>query len=138
MSLEEEIIKKRLRRKEVIEEDRHNEIKGALKGISTLLNKPEKDDKAIIDAIQKQGEKFDKVAAAIQNQPKPEKPEVNVSVSNQEILPLLKEIKDGNEAIKKALENKPMVDEFKIQNTDNWTKTIKVIYKKASEITIKK
>ena len=107
---DEEVIKKRLRRKEVIEEDRHNELKGALKGIATLLGKPEKDDKAIVDAIKKQGDAIDKVAAAISNQPKPGKPEVNVITDNKELLPLLKEIKEGQIALKEAFENKLMVD----------------------------
>jgi hypothetical protein len=117
---------------------------GVLKGIATLLNKPEKekDDKAIIEAFNKQGEKFDKIAEAIQKQPKPEKPEVNITTDNKELLPLLRDIKDGylelKKAIEKASENKPMVDEFKIENSGNWSKTIKVIYKPANQITIKK
>jgi len=117
---------------------RHKELTGSLKGIATLLNKPEKDDKAIVDAIKKQGESLDKVAAAISNQPKPEKSEVKVEVNNKEILPLLKEIKEGNDRILAALENKPMVDEFKIENGNYGAKTVKVIYKPMSQITIKK
>lgn len=136
---DEEVIKKRLRRKEVIEEDRHNELKGALKGIATLLGKPEKDDKAIVDAIKKQGDAIDKVAAAISNQPKPEKPEVNVITDNKELLPLLKEIKEGQIALKEAFENKLMVDEFKF-TSDQWGKynTAKVIYKPMNQVTVSK
>ena len=125
-----EVIKKRELRKAVIDEDRFKQQMGALKGIATLLNKPEKDDKAIVDAIKKQGESLDKVAAAIQNQPKPEKPEVNVTTDNKEILPLLKEIKEGQLALIEAWKNRPIVDEFKF-STDNWGNynSAKVIYK---------
>ncbi len=107
----------------------HKEQMGVLKGIATLLNKPEKEkeDKAIVDAIKKQGESLDKVAAAIQNQPKPE---VKVELSNKEILPLLKEIKEGNDKLLKAIENKNVVESFDFQY-DNWgsIKTAKVNYK---------
>ena len=116
---------------DLLAEKRHTELKGALKGIATLLSKPEKDDnKAIVDAIKKQGESLDKVAAAISNQPKPEKPEVNVTIENKEILSLLREVKDGNDKMLKALESKPMVESFDFQY-DNWggIKTAKVNYK---------
>ena len=116
---------------EALELKRHKEQMSALKGIATLLSKPEKDDnKAIVDAIKKQGESLDKVAAAISNQPKPEKPEVNVTIENKEILSLLREVKDGNDKMLKALESKPMVESFDFQY-DNWggIKTAKVNYK---------
>jgi len=115
---------------EALELKRHKEQMSALKGIAASLNKPEKDDKAIIDAINKQGDALDKVALAIQNQPKPEKPEVNVTIENKEILSLLREVKDGNDKMLKALESKPMVESFDFQY-DNWggIKTAKVNYK---------
>ena len=107
----------------------HKEQMSALKGIATLLNKPEKekDDKGIIEAIKKQGESLDKVAAAISNQPKPE---VKVELSNKEILPLLKGIKEGNDKLLQAIENKNVVESFDFQY-DNWggIKTAKVNYK---------
>lgn len=123
---------------EALAAKRHKELSTGLKSIALLLNKPEKDDKAIVDAIEKQGKSLDKVAEAIRNQPKPEKPEVNVEVSNQEILPLLREIKEGQMAIKAAFENRPMVDVFQIHTIDNQSKTVKVIYKPANQIIIKK
>lgn len=115
---------------EEIAAERHKELSGALKGIAKSLNKAGQGSEAIVDAIKKQGEVFDKVAAAIQRQPKPEKPEVNITNDNREIIPLLKEIKEGNEKVLRALEARPMVDEFKITQ-DQWgtTKTVKVIYK---------
>ena len=140
--MEDEVVdsKRKEQRELRIAERRHEEQMSSLKGIATLLNKPEKDDKAIVDAIKKQGEALDKVAAAIQNQPKPEKPEVNVAVSNTEILPLLREIKEGNDSILAALEKKLYVDSFKVINTGSYgnEKTINVIYKPMNQVTIKK
>lgn len=114
---------------ELLAEKRHKEVTQTLKGIATLLNKPEKND-GVKEAVEKQSAAIEKVATAIQNLPKPEKPEVNVSVENKEIIPLLREIKEGNERILKALENKPMVDKFNFEH-DNWgnIKAAKVDYK---------
>ena len=123
---------------ELLAEKRHKEQTGLLKGIATSLNKPEKDDKAIIDAINKQGDALDKVALAIQNQPKPEKPEVNVTTDNKEILPLLREIKEGQIALKEAFENKLVVSEFNFVYDYGNIRTAKVVYKPMKEITIKK
>jgi len=139
--MEDEVVNdKALKRQRIIDEDRHKQQMGVLKGIATLLNKPEKDDKQIVEAIKKQGEALDKVVAAIQNQPKPEKPEVNVAVDNKEILPLLREIKEGNDSILAALEKKLYVDSFKVINTGSYgnEKTINVIYKPMNQVTIKK
>jgi seryl-tRNA synthetase len=123
---------------EAIAKARHKEQMGVLKGIATLLNKPEKpnDDKQIIDAINKQGAAIEKVAAAIQNQPKPE---VNVGLDSMEIVTLLREVKQGQVAIIEAFGNRPMVEKFDFEK-DNWggIKTAKVIYTPANQITIKK
>ena len=117
---------------DLLADKRHKEITGRLGKLVEALNKPEKekDDKAIVDAIKKQGESLDKVAAAIANQPKPEKSEVKVEVNNQEILPLLREIKEGNEKLLQAIENRNLVESFDFQY-DNWgsIKTAKVNYK---------
>lgn len=115
----------------IIAASRHKELAGTLKGIATLLSKPEKDDKAIIDAIKKQGDSLDKVAAAIQNQPKAEKPEVKVELDNKEILPLLKDLKEGNDKIIEALNNRAVVEKFDFEY-DQFGKVItaKVNYKK--------
>jgi hypothetical protein len=125
---------------ELLADKRHRELSSGLKGIATLLNKPDKDDKQIVDAIKKQGEAIEKVADAILNQPKPEKPEVNVTTENKEIIPLLREIKEGNDKILKALESKLYVDSFYVRATGNYgeDKMIDVSYKPMSQITIKK
>jgi hypothetical protein len=125
---------------EAIAKARHKEQMGMLKGIATLLNKPEKEDKQIIEAINKQGAAMEKVADAILNQPKPENPGVNVELNQKEIIPLLKDIKEGNDKILTALQNKLYVDSFYVRATGNYgeDKMIDVSYKPADKITFKK
>ena len=84
-----EVIKKRELRKAVIEEDRHKEHTGLLKGIAASLNKPEKDDKEIVDAIKKQGEVLERAISKIPP------PEVNVVNDYKELVSLLKENREG-------------------------------------------
>lgn len=140
--MEDEVVdsKRKEQRELRIAERRHEEQMSTLKGIAALLNKPEKEDKAIIDAINKQGAAIEKVAAAIQNQPKPEKPEVNVELNNAEVVNLLKEVKEGQKELKQYFETRPLVDEF-IISPHGWNgteKKAKVIYKPMNQVTIKK
>lgn len=125
---------------DLLAEKRHRELTSSLKGIATLLNKP--NDNSISEALNKNAEATRGLIQAVKDIPKPEKPEVNVEISQQEIVTSLKtickEICDSNDRVIEALANKPMVEEFKIQNTDNWTKTVKVVYKPANQITFKK
>jgi hypothetical protein len=129
----------------IIAATRHKELTGSLKGIATLLNKPEKEDKAVADAIKASTEATKGLIQAVKDMPQPEKPEVNVSISQQEIVNSLKgickEICDSNERVIDAINNKQIVDSFDITQKDNWNtanRTVKVIYKPASQITIKK
>lgn len=112
-------------------------MKTALGNLATALSQPN-EDKAIVDAIKKQGEALDKVATAIQNQPKPEKPEVNVELNNTEVVTLLREVKEGQIALKEAFENKLMVSEFNFVYDYGSIKTAKVVYTPANKITFKK
>tara|TARA_R110000868_G_C10807515_1_gene757582 strand:+ start:298 stop:714 length:417 start_codon:yes stop_codon:yes gene_type:complete len=117
----------------------HKEQIGLLKGIATLLNKPEKED-GVKEAVERQSKAIEKVADAILNQPKPENPEVNVELNQKEIIPLLKDIKEGNDKILTALQNKLYVDSFYVRATGNYgeDKMIDVSYKPADKITFKK
>lgn len=114
---------------DLLADKRHKQQMDALKGIATLLNKPEKND-GVKEAVEKQSAAIEKVAMAIQNLPKPEKPEVNIVTDNKEIVSLIREIKEGNEKILQALNNKQLVSDFDFQY-DNWgnIKTAKVNYK---------
>lgn len=117
---------------ELLADKRHRELSGALKGIATLLSKP--NDTGISEALNKNAEATKGLIQAVKDIPKPEKPEVNVEISQQEIVTSLKaickEICDSNDKVIEALNNRPMVDSFKLE-TGNWgQKIVKVIYKK--------
>lgn len=118
---------------ELLAEKRHKELSGALKKIAMLLSEPIKSDNTLVEAI-KNNMNILNGLISVMNQQK----EVSVTVDNNALLPLLKEIKEGNDRILTALNDKPIVDEFKVQNTDRYTKTIEVIYKKSSQATLKK
>ena len=126
---------------EELAKKRHKETMGALKGISSLLNKPQKenDNKDVVDAINKNIEVTKLLVQSIKEIPQPEKPEVNITVPQQEIITSLQGICDkivaSNEEVIKALNNKTLVDEFKIEK-DQWGsfKTVKVIYKMNTQV----
>lgn len=119
----------------------HKEQMGVLKGIATSLNKPQ--DNGVVDAIKESVRATAGLVDAVKNMPKPEKPEVNVEFNAREIVSSLQaicdKIVDSNNKVVAALENKQLVDEFKISQ-DNWGKinTVKVVYTPANKITYSK
>ena len=119
----------------------HKEQMGVLKGIATSLNKPQ--DNGVVDAIKESVRATAGLVDAVKNMPKPEKPEVNIEFNAREIVSSLQaicdKIVDSNNKVVAALENKQLVDEFKISQ-DNWGKinTVKVVYTPANKVTIKK
>ena len=129
---------------DLLAEKRHKEVTVALRGIATLLNKPEKEDKAVADAIRESAKAQQAVAQAIKDIPQPKTPDVKVQISQQEIVTSLegicKRIEDSNRAVVEAMEKKLYVDTFKVTNSgyNGNEKTINVIYKPANQVTIKK
>ena len=119
----------------------HKEQMSALKGIATSLNKPQ--DNGVVDAIKESVRATAGLVDAVKNMPKPEKPEVNIEFNAREIVSSLQaicdKIVDSNNKVVAALENKQLVDEFKISQ-DNWGKinTVKVVYTPANKITYSK
>ena len=119
----------------------HKEQMGVLKGIATSLNKPQ--DNGVVDAIKGSVRATAGLVDAVKNMPKPEKPEVNIEFNAREIVSSLQaicdKIVDSNNKVVAALENKQLVDEFKISQ-DNWGKinTVKVVYTPANKITYSK
>lgn len=116
---------------DLLADKRHRELSGSLKKIAVLLS--QKDDGAM-SVIKSNMDAFGNIINLIKTQQK----EVTVTVNNNELLPLLREIKEGNDRILTAMSNKPIVSTFIVENTDRYTKTIEVIYKKASQATFKK
>ena len=119
----------------------HKEQMGVLKGIATSLNKPQ--DNGVVDAIKESVRATAGLVDDVKNMPKPEKPEVNIEFNAREIVSSLQaicdKIVDSNNKVVAALENKQLVDEFKISQ-DNWGKinTVKVVYTPANKITYSK
>ena len=119
----------------------HKEQMGVLKGIATSLNKPQ--DNGVVDAIKESVRATAGLVDAVKNMPKPEKPEVNIEFNAREIVSSLQaicdKIVDSNNKVVAALENKQLVDEFKISQ-DNWGKmnTVNVVYTPANKITYSK
>jgi len=128
----------------LLEQRRHNELKGLLVKLATSMSG--KDDSAIVSAINGQGDKIGALVKAIQDMPKPEKPEkpqVNVQV-NQELVissiqQLCKDIVDSNNKVIEALENRLLPDTFTmVKSWGGVTESVKVNYKEANKLSIKK
>lgn len=125
---------------EIIAENRHNELSSSLKTIAkTLL---EQNDKAVVEAINGQGEKVAALVKAIESIPKPEKPIVNVEVNNEKLLSLINEMKediiDSNNKVIQALESRLLPDSFELIKNYGVTQSVKVNYKQANLINNKK
>lgn len=117
---------------------RHKELTSALGKVVSELQKKKPDD-GIKEAIEKQSKSIEGFSNAIKNLPKPEKPEVNVNVSNDKMVSsindMCKEICEGQNKILKALADRPLVDKFEIAKYYNGSiRTIKVIYKSENNV----
>lgn len=131
----------------LIEKQRHDEIKepldesvSFLKEISKTLS--EKNDDQVIKAISGQSKAIGEFARAIQNLPKPEKPEVKVEVNQDKVVSSVDDLgKNLLEKFTLILEQlkiynerpaPPVVDKVTIteRNFEGFAKTFDFIYKK--------
>jgi len=123
---------------------RHKELTGTLKTIATHLSS--KDGKEVVDAINKQGEKIGELVKAIKEIPQPEKPEnpqVNVEVNQDKVISSLQQICEdivaSNNKVIEALENRLLPDSFDlVKGYGGTTQSVKVNYKEANKLSIKK
>lgn len=127
----------------LLQEKRHKELTTSLKAISLAL--VTKNDEAVIEAINGQGEKIGELVKAIQEIPqpeKPEKPEVNVELNQDKVITLLgeisKEIIESNNKVIEALENRLLPDSFELIKNYGVTQSVKVNYKPANQVATKK
>jgi len=115
-------------------------MKTALGNLATAIS--QKEDKQLSEALKESANATKQVAQAIRDIPKPETPDVNVQFDHEKFVTSMDKIVERIEkAIEKgvtAQDTKLMVDEFKIENGNYGAKTVKVIYKPISQITIKK
>jgi prephenate dehydrogenase len=132
-----------------IAENRHDEIIKSLGKVVTAMSN--QNDKALVDAINKQAEKFDDVAKAIQ-----EKPPVNIDLntkdfvssillirdeiieSNKKTVIALEDTKKSTDSLKEAIETRLLPDTFDLVRSYGITQSVKVNYKQANQIIIKK
>jgi hypothetical protein len=67
---------------QLLQDKRHKELLGTLKGIASLLSKDNSNDSGIISAIEKQSGKIEKFVQVIKELPQPK---VNVEVNNDNV-----------------------------------------------------
>lgn len=138
-------IKKRIatpeEEKEMLEDDKHDEIIYSLGKLATAISQS-KEDRAVADALKEAAKGSQAVAQAIRDIPKPETPDVNVQFDHEKFVTSMDKIADRIEkAIEKgvtAQENKLMVNEFNFVYDQGAIKTAKVIYIPANKISTKK
>lgn len=124
----------------LLQEKRHKELTTSLKAISLAL--VTKNDEAIAEAINGQGEKIGELVKAIREMPtpeKPEKPEVNVELNPKEFVTSVQKICEdivaSNNKVIEALENRLLPDSFELIKTfGGVTQSVKVNYKPANQI----
>ena len=123
-----EIIKKRELRKAIIEEDRHKELAGALKGIAAILSKS--NDKGVQVAIEKLAAKLEGLKPPEIKMPELKAPDVKVEVSTKEFVTSIDNLAKDLLVELRKFNSRPIPDSFKLE-IDNWGgKTVKINYKK--------
>lgn len=115
----------------LLAEKRHKDLTKMLGNLATAMSN--KDDKEIINAINGQSGAISELVKVIMAIPKPEKPEVNVQISQSEIVSSLenicKRIEDSNTKVIEALSSKPLVESFEFIYQYGDIRTAKVNYK---------
>ena len=122
----------------------HKELNNSLKAMATALSK--NNDKAVVDAINKQGDYIGQLVDVIKSLPKPDKnetPIVNVEINPQEFVSSINKICEdivaSNNKVIETLNNRLLPDTFTlVKNYGGTTESVKVNYKQANNITIKK
>ena len=122
-----EIIKKRELRKAIIEEDRHKELAGVLKGIKDALSKS--NDKGVQVAIEKLAAKLEGLKPPEIKMPELKAPDVKVEVSTKEFVTSIDNLAKDLLVELRKFNERPIVSEFKLETGQWGAKTVKVIYK---------
>lgn len=130
---------------EIIAENRHRELSYTLKSIAKGL--VPKDDTAIVNAIKGQCDEFKNAIGDLLNKlPEQKEPKVNVNIDYENLLTSVREISDKtilkieeskNEIIQ-AFENRLLPDTFELVKNFGVTQSVKVNYKPANLISVKK
>ena len=124
----------------LLQDKRHKELTNSLKAMATALSN--NSDKAVVDAINKQGDNIGQLVNAIKNIAKPESPIVNVEVNPKEfavtINKICEDIVASNNKVIETLNTRLLPDTFTlIKDWGEVTTSVKVNYKEANKITVK-
>ena len=125
----------------LLQDKRHRELSTALRSIATSLSN--KDDKGLANAINGQVDKISALVVAIQNIPKPEKPADNTDTNTQGLVlsinKMCEDILASNNKVIEALSTRLLPDTFTlIKGYGDITQSVKVDYKEANKIIVKK
>ena len=125
----------------LLQDKRHKELTNSLKAMATALSN--NSDKAVVDAINKQGDNIGQLVNAIKNIAKPETPVVNVEVNPKEfaatINKICEDIVASNNKVIETLNTRLLPDTFTlVKGYGGATESVKVNYKEANKITTKK
>ena len=128
----------------LLQDKRHKELTNSLKAMATALSN--NSDKAVVDAMNKQGDNIGQLVSAIKSMPKPDKPEnpiVNVEINPQEFVSSINKICEdivaSNNKVIETLNNRLLPDTFTlVKDYGGTTQSVKVNYKQANNITTKK
>jgi hypothetical protein len=132
MDKEDEIEEERF--EALLQDKRHKELTKQLGELVTAISS--KSDKSVVDAIAFQGESIKLLVKAIREIPKQNIPNIElnpkefVTSANQ----ICKDIIESNNKVIEALENRLLPDTFELIKVYGVTQSVKVKYKKASEI----
>lgn len=122
----------------LLADKRHRELTVALKNIATNL--ANKDDSGIVEAIKEQVVKMEELVSVIQSH----NPEVNVELNPKEFVTSVQKIGEdiiaSNNKVIEALENRLLPDTFDMVRAygNSPVQSVKVNYKQANKITLKK
>ena len=119
---------------ELIAEKRHQELKGILSAVKSLLGKPA--DTSTAAAIEKMARELSKLLSE-QKPVTVNPPDVNVVVDNKEILNLEKKIDELLKEVKKS-NDRPIPSQFEIEYNYGNLRTVKIVYSAADKLTYKK
>jgi len=122
----------------LLADKRHRELATSLKNIATIL--ANKDGNELAASVNEQTSKIQALVSTILNTPKPD---VNVELNAKEFVSsaqqICKDIIESNNKVIEALENRLLPDTFTlVRSYGGQTESVKVNYKQANLITIKK
>ena len=128
----------------LLEAKRHDELVTGLKKLTLAITS--KDNKDVVQSINKQAERIGNLAKAIQDMPKLENlksPDVNIELNPKELVSSVQELCNdiiaSNNKVIEALDNRLLPESFElVKGYGGITNSVKVNYLPANKLVIKK